>query len=69
MDTVIPTTAPAVERLAEHIADFPGREAVWAIERIRVEIHHLDDPRTQQMIRDLIAAYDIAVKRPRGGAR
>jgi hypothetical protein len=56
-----------VERMAAQMTRFPGREIVWAVERIRItaEAEYTDDALARQRIRNVLAALDLAEQRRR----
>jgi hypothetical protein len=56
-----------VEQFAAQMARYPGRETVWAIERIRilVEVVGLDDVEARRQIRNVLAGLDLAEQRRR----
>jgi hypothetical protein len=58
------------ERYAEVMAALPLREDRWAVERIRASVDATDesDARFRQLVRDVLAGYDLAVARRRAGA-
>jgi hypothetical protein len=56
-----------VERMAALMARFPGRETVWAVERIRViaGADYPDDAEARRQIRNVLAGLDLAEQRRR----
>jgi hypothetical protein len=59
-----------VERMAAQMARYPGRETVWAIERIRViaDADWCHNAAAWREIRNVLAALDLAEQRRRAVA-
>jgi hypothetical protein len=60
-----------VERMAAQMTRFPGREIVWAVERIRITAgaDYLDDAEARRQIRNVLAGLDLAEQRRRAETR
>lgn len=56
-----------VEHMAAQMARFPGRETVWAIERIRIltDAGWLTDAAVRRLVRAVLAGLDLAEQRRR----